>query len=68
MTMPDELMNDLRSSQTDLIRLIEAVVRDRLSYVVVPVQAVRSWQRREPQHWARVSGWLADQNVAVVQV
>lgn len=68
MTMPDELMNDLRSSQTDLVRLIEAVVRDRLPYVVVPVQAVRSWQRREPQHWARVSGWLADQNVAVVQV
>jgi len=68
MTTPDELMNDLRSSQTDLIRLIEAVVRDRLPYVVVPIQAVRSWQRREPQHWARVSGWLADQNVAVVQV
>jgi len=66
--MPDELMNDLRSSQTDLIRLIEAVVRDRLPYVVVPVQAVRSWKRREPQHWARVAGWLADQNVAVVQV
>ena len=68
MTMPDELMNDLRSSQTDLVRLIEAVVRDRLPYVVVPIQAVRSWQRREPHHWARVSGWLADQNVAVVQV
>ena len=68
MTTPDELMNDLRSSQTDLIRLIEAVVRDRLPYVVVPIQAVRSWQRREPQHWARVSGWLADQHVAVVQV
>ena len=68
MTMPDDLMNDLRSSQTDLARLIEAVVRDRLPYVIVPIQAVRSWQRREPQHWARVSGWLADQNVAVVQV
>jgi hypothetical protein len=68
MTVPDELMNDLRSSQTDLIRLIEAVVRDRLPYVVVPVQAVRSWKRREPQHWARVSDWLAHQNVAVVQV
>jgi hypothetical protein len=68
MTMPDELMNDLRSSQTDLARLIEAVVRDRLPYVIVPIQAVRSWQRREPEHWAMVSGWLADQNVAVVQV
>jgi len=68
MTMPDELMNDLRSSQTDLVRLVEAVVRDRLPYVVVPIQAVRSWQRREPQQWAKVSGWLADHNVAVVQV
>jgi hypothetical protein len=68
MTMPDELMNDLRASQTDLARLIEAVVRDRLPYVVVPIQAVRSWERREPQHWAKVSGWLADQNVALVQV
>jgi len=68
MTMPDELIDDLRRSQTDLARLIEAVVRDRLPYVVVPVQAVRSWERREPQHWAKVSGWLADQNVAVVQV
>jgi len=68
MTMPDELIDDLRRSQTDLARLIEAVVRDRLSYVVVPVQAVRSWERREPQHWAKVSGWLADQNVALVQV
>jgi hypothetical protein len=36
--------------------------------VVVPIQAVRSWERREPQYWAKVSGWLADQNVAVVQV
>ncbi len=68
MTMPDELMDDLRGSQTDLARLIEAVVRDRPPYVVVPIQAVRSWERREPQHWAKVSGWLADQNVAVVQV
>jgi len=68
MTMPDELIDDLRRSQTDLARLIESVVRDRLPYVVVPIQAVRSWERREPQHWAKVSGWLADQNVAVVQV
>ena len=68
MTIPDELLNDLRSSQTDLARIVEAVVRDRLPYVVVPVQAVRSWERREPDHWAKVAGWLADQKVALVQV
>lgn len=68
MTIPDDLLNDLRGSQTDLARILEAVVRDQLPYVVVPVQAVRSWERREPDHWARVARWLAAQNVAVVQV
>ncbi len=68
MTVPHDLLNDLRSSQTDLARIVEAVVRDRLPYVLVPVQAVRFWERREPNHWAKVAGWLAAQNVAVVQV
>ena len=68
MTIPNELLNDLRNSQTDLARIVESVVRDRLPYVVVPVQAVRSWERREPDHWAKVAGWLADQKVALVQV
>jgi hypothetical protein len=68
MTSPHELLNDLRCSRTDLARIVEAVVRDRLPYVVIPMQAVRSWERREPDHWARVAGWLAAQNVAVVQV
>jgi hypothetical protein len=68
MTIPDDLLSELRSSQTDLARIIEAVVRDRLPYVVVPVQAVKSWERREPDHWAKVVGWLADQNVTLVQV
>jgi hypothetical protein len=68
MTTPHDLLNDLRSSQTDLARVVEAVVRDRLPYVVVPMQAVKSWERREPDHWAKVAGWLAAENVAVVQV
>jgi hypothetical protein len=42
----DELLHDLRSSKTDLARVVEAVIRDRLPYVVVPIQAVTSWERR----------------------
>ena len=64
----DELLRDLRTSKTDLARVIKAVVRDRLPYVVVPTQAVKSWERREPEHWARVAGWLADQKVSLVKV
>ena len=44
------------------------MVRDRLPYVVLPMQAVKSWERREPDHWAKVAGWLAAENVALVQV
>ena len=68
MTTPHDLLNDLQSSQTDLARIVEAVVRDRLPYVVVPMQAVKSWERREPDHWTKVAGWLAAENVAVVKV
>jgi len=62
------LLNDPRTSKTDLARLVEAVIRNKPPYVVVPIQAVTSWERREPDHWARVSGWLADSNVSLVKV
>ncbi len=68
MAIPDDLLNDLRSSPTDLARIVEAVVRDRRPYVKIPVQTVRSWERRAPDDWARVANWLAAQNVTVVQV
>ena len=63
-----DLLNDLQTSKTDLARLVEAVIRNKPPYVVVPIQAVVSWERREPAHWARVSGWLADSNVSLVKV
>jgi len=63
-----DLLNDLRTSKTDLVRLVEAVIRNKSPYVVVPIQAVTSWERREPDHWARVSDWLADSNVSLVKV
>jgi len=43
MTIPHDLLNDLRSSATDLARIVEAVFRDGLPYVMIPSQAVRSW-------------------------
>ena len=58
MTIPHDLLNDLRSSPTDLARLVEAVVRDEPPYVKIHVQAVRSWERRAPDHWAwSPAGW-----------
>jgi len=68
MTIPHDLLDDLRSSPTDLARVVEAVVRDGLPNVIIPVEVVRSWERRAPDLWAKVASWLAAQNVAVVQV
>ena len=68
MTIPHDLVDDLRSSPTDLARVVEAVVRDGLPNVIIPVKAVKSWERRAPDHWAKVASWLAAQNVAVLQV
>ena len=64
----DELLSELRTSQTDLARFVEAVVRDSMPYIVVPSAAVKAWQRREPQAWAKVAGWLEAHHVAVVAV
>ena len=68
MRIPDDLLADLQDSKTDLVRIVGAVVRGRVPYIFIPSSAVKAWERREPQHWARVTEWLAEQNVALVQV
>jgi hypothetical protein len=64
----DELLAQLRGSKTDLGRFVEAMLRDQLPNLVVPANAVRAWQEREPQTWAMVRDWLAEQGKSVVQV
>jgi hypothetical protein len=64
----DALMLELRNSRTDLARLVEAVSRDRFTKLVVPQQSVDAWERREPETWRRVSGWLAERGVPIHRV
>jgi hypothetical protein len=64
----DELLAQLRESKTDLGRFVEAMLRDQRPQLVVPANAVRAWQEREPQTWAMVRDWLAEQGKSVVQV
>jgi hypothetical protein len=68
MTTAMELLVQLRGSRTDIGRFVEAMVRDELPNLVVPADAVRAWQEREPQTWAMVCDWLAEQGKSVVQV
>ncbi len=64
----DELLAQLRGSKTDLGRFVESMLRDQLPQLVVPANAVRAWQQREPQTWVMVRDWLAEQGKSVVQV
>jgi len=64
----DELLAQLRGSKTDLGRFVEIMLRDQSPQLVVPAKAVRAWQEREPETWAMVCDWLAEQGKSVVQV
>jgi hypothetical protein len=64
----DELLAELRASKTDLGRFVEVMLRDESPQLVVPANAVRAWQKREPQTWAMVCDWLAAQGKNVVLV
>ena len=64
----EALLIELRTSRTDLARLVEAATRDRLTRLVVPQRSVEAWERREPETWTKVSGWLVARGVAIVRV
>jgi len=44
------------------------MLRDKFPRLVVPAKAVRAWQEREPQTWAKVCDWLAAEGKGVVEV
>jgi len=64
----DELLAQLRGSRTDLGPFVEIMLRDQSPQLVVPTKAVRAWQEHEPETWAMVCDWLAEQGRSVVQV
>jgi hypothetical protein len=43
-------------------------MHDRLPWVVLSSAAVTGWARRDPEGWAKVSAWLAEGGVALVQI
>lgn len=66
--MNQEILEEARASRTDLARVLEAASRNERPYVIVPAKAVKAWQEREPQIWAKVLSWLASQGKSVVTV
>jgi hypothetical protein len=63
----EDLLSELRSSRTDLARLVVAA-RDRHTRLVIPPRSVEAGQLREPETWTKVSGWLTAQGLSIVRV
>ncbi len=63
----EDLLSELRTSRTDLARLVEAA-NARQTRLVVPQRSVEAWERREPETWLKVSGWLHARGVSIVRV
>ena len=64
----EELLAELRSSPTDLARVVEAVVSRELPYVLGPSAALKGWQERDPDAWRKVEAWLIASGKNVVEV
>jgi len=63
-----ELLTELRSSRTDLARIVQAIDRNKRSMLVVPAQSVRAWEQREPSSWARVREWLEAHSITIREI
>jgi hypothetical protein len=61
------LVTELRSSRTDLARIVQAAHRNNSPFLVVQAQSVRAWEQREPGSWARVCDWLAAHSIEIVE-
>lgn len=64
----EDLLSELRSSRTDLARLVEAAAHEHHSQLVVAQRSVEAWERREPETWTKVSGWLTARGVAILRI
>jgi len=61
-----ELLEGLRGSRTDLIKLVTRVHRGRRQFVAVSPHAVARWLRDAPGTWERVHEWLITRGVTVI--
>jgi hypothetical protein len=52
---------------TDLPALVERVSLHGLPWIVVPAAALGAWEERDPVGWAKVSAWLAANDVVVLR-
>jgi hypothetical protein len=64
---PADFLSDL-GSNSDYAWLVQRVSQDRLPWAVVPQAGVAHWTRHDPEGWSKVTHWLRQQGVTLVQI
>ena len=62
------MITKLRSSRTDLARIVAAAHRNKSPVLIVPARSVRAWEQREPDSWATVCDWLAAHRIKILEI
>jgi hypothetical protein len=62
----EALLTELRSTPTDLARVIAALVITPRAILLVACGASARWEREIPDVWARTQRWLAQRQITVV--
>jgi hypothetical protein len=50
------------------VRFVEAAARSQRSEVFVATRTLTAWGQRDPQGWAKVIAWLADNRKKIREV
>jgi hypothetical protein len=64
----EELLAKLKTSPTDLRKLVTAMLRRSCPAVAIPASAIRRWQRDDPESWRSVRDWLLSRGTVPVVV
>lgn len=64
----EDLLGECRAADSGLAAVVEAVLREKSPYKVVPAAGVEAWREREPRLWQKVAEWLDERGVTLVPV
>jgi hypothetical protein len=64
----EDLLGQCRAADSGLANVVEAILKEQPPYKVVPAAGVEAWRERDPLLWQKVTEWLDEKGVTLVQV
>jgi hypothetical protein len=64
----EDLLGECRAADSGLANVVEAILKEEPPYKVVAAAGVEAWRERDPLLWQKVTEWLDEKGVTLVQV